>query len=735
MHYGDFKAIRIMNYSGYTRSLGSNDTYTLTIIDTVNVSDDWTTVLIDESGLVLEYPSLSDKFQVLRPCGLTIRLNSSTPSQFISFYTAQMQQYNVQLNCNGDMVFEGFLNSENFSEPYDTDNNYTVEFVANNGFAILERMIWTGTTVNPLSVFDVVKECITRLNYSNIEYLYISTSTWAVLTSPGAGETLLHKDLVNIFNFFDENGEAMSLDEVLDTVLRPYCLFLVQKEGNLYLTDHNAVLTGSYEFKRYGVQDDFVYVSNATINTIGGDLSGFTTTTEMPKSSFQFLIVPSFNKCKVKTSPYANTRIVEQRASIENEAALTGRTVSSSAQYGFTYNYYSNSNGNISLYNSRNTEAQGTGVQNSAESENFWLITGNTTGRTAIQFNNINSFLVNLNYLGITEYNEIPYPKHWLKVTITANFRTTDNWRSDETNGHLMEGKLFLKVKTGDKWYVQQNYWLSSYPPRRGVWQDTEGFCVASFQNNLADAINDELSIGDRIIKCSEHSKKNGQMYQMEGFFIPLHDITWLLPPFHTSGLLEISLLDAFKGVEYDPNADPYYSVDRTSVIKDVWVYDLKVELCDYSKNVIKELDVEKVAYFDGDYKDEMNEQTLRYADSTRKISSEKGSVMNYMYDDFWDLYYYTFPVEHSRRSLTNSLQNLYIRSLLSNYREASFKLKGEIVNNLLYNNLMYLTNNTDPNMVLKKFIISGLVLDVCNNTSEVELLEMKQDDQDITEI
>ena len=44
-------------------------------------------------------------------------------------------------------------------------------------------------------------------------------------------------------NFYDEEGVPLTMREVLDEILRPFALRLIQREGKLFIYDLNAVQT------------------------------------------------------------------------------------------------------------------------------------------------------------------------------------------------------------------------------------------------------------------------------------------------------------------------------------------------------------------------------------------------------------------------------------------------------------------------------------------------------------
>ena len=62
-----------------------------------------------------------------------------------------------------------------------------------------------------------------------------------ITTTSGTGASLLDGVCVSEDNFFDEDGEPMTLREVLEGVLRPFGLQMIQKDGCINLYDLHAL--------------------------------------------------------------------------------------------------------------------------------------------------------------------------------------------------------------------------------------------------------------------------------------------------------------------------------------------------------------------------------------------------------------------------------------------------------------------------------------------------------------
>ncbi|HLO60960.1 MAG TPA: hypothetical protein VK179_19570 [Bacteroidales bacterium] len=710
-----------MNYSGSTIIYNTDDHAKILIIDRANPSSNYTHVEFAYDSIVLDYPENKKKFDVVRPCGLSFSL-VSTHSQFYDFYTPLMFRWNVIMYINGILIFEGWLNTETFSENY-SKQLYTVRFVANNGFTLLKRLSYTGGTNQLIPVFNVIKDCIDAMNYNAIQFLYVGISTTSPHVFPDSSETLFHDELINSYNFYDENGEPQALYGVLEDTLKPYTANIRMKDGGLYITDHNMTLSGNVTYKKFDIQNNYMYAGTSVQSTNLGELpSGLT-------SEMQLQIVPAYNKAKVKFSPYANTKAIDTTVKVQNQPFLSGVTKSSDGNWGFDYNYYQNTGSAFTLYNAKLATVQGTGAKNQEKSEDVIIISGNNTGQTACSFNS-QTYLVNHNYSLLDAYK-----KYYIKISITAMFRTQDSYKKTDvntneivTNSHLNCGFLACKLKLGDQWFTKTTHWEPTYPGSNGIWSETENLLwIPFFQKQVVD-----LPIGETDTVSGSYRYEDNQLVVSAGLYVPMFYGMYSLIPFHVSGQLQFSILNAFAGIEWN-NDDPYGD-PMTSIIKDVWVKRVDIEIVDKYGNTVPDQDYEKIAYFDPLYENEHPETTLNIGDSIVRNPSERGAIFYQTHNYFFNFDYVDFSTGHTKQGLTSSMQNLYLRSVLSNYRLPSIQLDGVFVNNLV-NPIGYHTNNHDPKFAGKKLMISGVKQYIFSNRSEVTLIEMNQDDQTITEI
>lgn len=200
-----------------------------------------TEVAFGEDPLRIEWAEV-DKLEPVMSSSARLQLFSDSDRQFVGLYTVEAGSVRMDVKRNGALYWSGTLDTELYEEPYAYRDGYTVE-VTFSDFAILDRLSYDGSGFVTLrGLIDGI------LDKSGIAYdrliTHISTSPYLYNVVDETSGSMLDTVSVRADNYYDEDGEAMTLREVLDETLKPLSLRLVQKGGFVYLYDLNAVATG-----------------------------------------------------------------------------------------------------------------------------------------------------------------------------------------------------------------------------------------------------------------------------------------------------------------------------------------------------------------------------------------------------------------------------------------------------------------------------------------------------------
>lgn len=185
----------------------------------------------------------TDKEEVI--CGSTASLTIVSPGDrtYEDLYIVQPGLVRLDVYRNGSLYWSGTLDPEFYEEPYSEAKEYDVRLTFSD-FGLLDRFKYHLSGVQTL--LDIVTHCIviSGINYRDIRQDYISTSLGKSEIGMDLSDLSIHSE-----NFYDEDGEASTLYEVLEGILQPLGIRIVQRNAQIWLYDLNGLymLAGTKE--------------------------------------------------------------------------------------------------------------------------------------------------------------------------------------------------------------------------------------------------------------------------------------------------------------------------------------------------------------------------------------------------------------------------------------------------------------------------------------------------------
>ena len=177
--------------------------------------------LVREGAAVIEWGEVG-KLDPVAGSSLTLTLLSESDREFLWLWQVEVGTVRCDVYRNGSLYWSGVLDTELYEEPYTWVSDYEVA-VTFSDLAVLDRLKWSGEGL--WTVRGVIDHCISECGV-NVSGLQLQHS----LCSYSSGNDDTPIDLstlkVNAANFYDEDGEAMTLREVLEAVLQPLALRL-----------------------------------------------------------------------------------------------------------------------------------------------------------------------------------------------------------------------------------------------------------------------------------------------------------------------------------------------------------------------------------------------------------------------------------------------------------------------------------------------------------------------------
>lgn len=249
--------------------------------------------------------SETDKLEPVQSCNATLNLFSDHDRQFVDLYAIEAGSIRMDVFRDGTLYWSGTLDPELYEEPFSYNMYYGVTLTFAD-MAILDRKNWNKTGFMTLRA--IILEALTQsgIQYNSIEE-HISTKM-----SQYGTDNILDAVSVNLANFYDEDGEPLTIREALEETLRPFGLRLIQKAGKIVIYDLNHIHQALSPEMVYWKLDD---------STLGVD--------------------KVYNNVKLTFSPYEKTTLL--KGEVDKESVTGGKqittwvyTESAESEKGFT---------------------------------------------------------------------------------------------------------------------------------------------------------------------------------------------------------------------------------------------------------------------------------------------------------------------------------------------------------------------------------------------------------------
>lgn len=673
------------------------------VLHTIELWQDTTDVLTAEevkgaqSPFIVELPELDHKFQVVRGTGATISLLSATDMKFFSgLEHVDFREFKVLHYIDGVLNWCGYLNADMQSEPYDIDFNYLISTTANDGFALLDRYRFLQSDESKYtgikSKWELLQICLNKLALPYID-IRIKIATTFTGFSGDTDKTILHESFVNCSNFYDEDGEAMTLREVLDSILAPYGAFICQSNASIYISDvHTMAGGGTIAFQQFNASTyayvaDVNFVAEKDVSSIGY----FGTGHSIERAG-------GTNQQRVVYSPYQQKEIINE--SIITPEEFTTIPATFSTKDGYNYRTLSGH----SIWQ----------VSSPADFEESYLATGNERFvylRLSRISNDISQF-------------QLPTEKQSYLTVLSARLSDIISISGRRGKRYLdglaihVTGKILAKTKANpyDATYTSGEISLGSDK-------------VVALLNNYA------CNIGDLYYDQSLNSWSTTPYF--ESYFQTSKNNEIISNQWNDLGVNGEGLLIKLGNIDDELLFNGYFNFQIWSNTKirkqggelltndlaldETWIRNLKFSLVNLDGSEIEDSDSEYIGKLNKLFSQEGEEIQLKTGSNSK--FSDLGMIIRPDGDG------YAVVTEWTRAGETYRIEELLLNSLCSNYRMNFITL----INMNLKNEFGIMNVITDSTYLSgKKFMVKSANIDFAEYRNTVNLVEISEDVLDI---
>jgi hypothetical protein len=696
-------------------------------------------VVADETAFNVSYPAIDNKFEVVRGSGCDLTLLSTTSMKFINLYTSDMQEYQIRLYLGTgttNLLWNGYLDSELYSEPFSEKTNYRVSLTGNDGLALLERFdylqsddsLYNGFATN----WNIIRIILLKLGltWNNV---YVGLSTTSSELSAG---NILETTYSYHENYYDEDDEPMSYREVLETILKPFGAYIQIINANVYITDiNNLAANSSGNFYTYnGTTLDYEGTTSITFNI--GDLSDI----KFASNDQTLNIISPFNKQSITSSLYIDDTLIDYDANEDFFSGLTGTLYKGSYPYTWTEKQYSISKyWTISSFLPLNQinrfrELIGTG-SNKGDAEKYLVLEKTDSLMDTFTYTYKIPNIVTVTGLTYAEYvgdwvgNVYPESTYYYNsgevvsynsnyyLCIASHYPDSDtpppNTYFELTNYSIVEQELtnLFQLKIEAKCYVRTTDNLGADPEA----------------NAYSAKVNSKLSIGNKHYHTgSQRWTDSATDLYLELIFKDISDDRteneisdkWVdLQPTYVPLFNGITASNVgFEIYRYYAYASNFS--DITSSTKDLRLKDIKISIVDRNLVEISKDDIEYISYLNKQVKNDSEDITLKLATNVNYLPVAKGSILGYKNSSYYHVQNFT------RNGTTDIIENLLARSIIGNYSNKTVEILCTInKTNTLFGTFTYANYwNT------MKFAVIGANINYQDDAIELSLQEINED-------
>jgi len=191
-----------------------------------------------EEALVIDWKH-TDKEAVICGSEATLKLESPGDRTYEDLYTIEVGRIRMDVYRENALYWSGALDPEFYEEPYEAYNHYVVTLTFSD-FGILDRLKYNLAGMQTLQA--ILLDALTR---STINYGGLDANTYCTTYFPDGGKANPAALAVRSENFYDEDAEPSTLKEVVEGILQPLALKMIQRNGQVYVFDLNGLHTAA----------------------------------------------------------------------------------------------------------------------------------------------------------------------------------------------------------------------------------------------------------------------------------------------------------------------------------------------------------------------------------------------------------------------------------------------------------------------------------------------------------
>ncbi len=219
-----------------------------------------------DEPIVIEWGN-TPKSQAVCSSSATLRIESPGDRTYTDLYSIAPGEIRLDIRRDGQLYWSGTLDPEFYEEPYERAANYPVSLTFSD-LGILDRLNYDLTGLQ--SLYAILSNALERagLNYEGIDYKSYCSTYFSDINDDKPYPATIADLALRSDNFIDEDGSPKSLREVIEGMLLPLGLRLIQRAGKIYVYDLNGLWAAATTKEIYWTSDSQTLSVDSVYNNV-----------------------------------------------------------------------------------------------------------------------------------------------------------------------------------------------------------------------------------------------------------------------------------------------------------------------------------------------------------------------------------------------------------------------------------------------------------------------------------
>ncbi|MEG0796682.1 MAG: hypothetical protein RR397_09305 [Odoribacter sp.] len=217
----------------------NNNVYSVELITAAGDSEK--KILLSNTPVTVSYEGSEDIFKPLKLSGATVRCWVN--EYMFDLFTGEAKGVRCMIKKDNLIQWQGYVSPNIYNQDYNKEK-FELEIEAVDCLSVLDYIKYESESKEITSFLDIIKMAI-NASGGEFKYLYYPKTT----------DISLETTFISEQNWFNEDAQAMTYKEILESVMQYLNLTMFQYKDSVYMVDYRFFNTSTLYYTRYTIPD------------------------------------------------------------------------------------------------------------------------------------------------------------------------------------------------------------------------------------------------------------------------------------------------------------------------------------------------------------------------------------------------------------------------------------------------------------------------------------------------